>query len=165
MTSPWITLVLFCLFCFPPGDTPPTQQPKCTDFQNANLLHGTNLRVQFLLFTPSDPSCGKLVEESRDLQNSGFNATLGTKLLIHGFRWEQTNQQDCLCWKVESDHRKLVGSKRRNKFICSHMSIPHLLLSVKVSHINTNTHYVVHSHWSHMLLLPSVLVYTLLNNK
>ncbi|KAF6121022.1 phospholipase A1 member A [Phyllostomus discolor] len=68
------------------GDTPPTQQPKCTDFQNANLLRGTNLRVQFLLFTPSDPSCGKLVEESRDLQNSGFNATLGTKLLIHGFR-------------------------------------------------------------------------------
>ncbi|XP_036901458.1 phospholipase A1 member A isoform X1 [Sturnira hondurensis] len=68
------------------GDTPPTQQPKCTDFQNADLLRGTNLRVQFLLFTPSDPSCGKLVEESRDLQNSGFNVTLGTKLLIHGFR-------------------------------------------------------------------------------
>ncbi|XP_037014668.2 phospholipase A1 member A [Artibeus jamaicensis] len=68
------------------GDTPPTQQPKCTDFQNADLLRGTSLRVQFLLFTPSDPSCGKLVEESRDLQNSGFNVTLGTKLLIHGFR-------------------------------------------------------------------------------
>ncbi|XP_045041839.2 phospholipase A1 member A isoform X2 [Desmodus rotundus] len=68
------------------GDTPPTQQPKCTDFQNANLLRGTNLRVQFLFFTPSDPSCGKLVEESRDLRNSGFNVTLGTKLLIHGFR-------------------------------------------------------------------------------
>eukprot|EP00069_Balaena_mysticetus_P018820 bmy_11745T0 len=68
------------------GDVPPTPQTKCTDFQNANLLRGTNLKVQFLLFTPSDPRCGQLVEESSDIQNSGFNATLGTKLVIHGFR-------------------------------------------------------------------------------
>ncbi|XP_034855981.1 phospholipase A1 member A isoform X4 [Mirounga angustirostris] len=68
------------------GDAPPTPQTKCTNFQNANLLRGTNLKVQFLLFTPLDPSCGQLVQESSDLQNSGFNATLGTKLLIHGFR-------------------------------------------------------------------------------
>ncbi|XP_058151754.1 phospholipase A1 member A isoform X2 [Dasypus novemcinctus] len=63
-----------------------TPQPNCTDFQNANFLGGTNLKVQFLLFTPSDPSCGQLVEESSDIQSSGFNATLGTKLIIHGFR-------------------------------------------------------------------------------
>ncbi|XP_007181942.2 phospholipase A1 member A isoform X2 [Balaenoptera acutorostrata] len=68
------------------GDVPPTPQTKCTDFQNANLLRGTNLKVQFLLFTPSDPRCGQLVEESSDIRNSGFNATLGTKLVIHGFR-------------------------------------------------------------------------------
>uniref|UniRef100_A0A9L0IHV6 Phospholipase A1 member A n=1 Tax=Equus asinus TaxID=9793 RepID=A0A9L0IHV6_EQUAS len=68
------------------GDAPPTQLPECTDFQNANLLRGTNLKVQFLLFTPSHPSCGQLVEESSDIQNSGFNVTLGTKLIIHGFR-------------------------------------------------------------------------------
>lgn len=68
------------------GDSPPIPQPKCTDFQNANLLRGTNLKVQFLLFTPSNPSCGQLLEESTDIQNSGFNATLGTKLIIHGFR-------------------------------------------------------------------------------
>ncbi|XP_022363917.1 phospholipase A1 member A isoform X2 [Enhydra lutris kenyoni] len=68
------------------GDAPPTTQTKCTDFQNANLLQGTNLKVQFLLFTPLDPSCGQLVQESSDIQNSGFNVTLGTKLLIHGFR-------------------------------------------------------------------------------
>ncbi|OWK05944.1 PLA1A, partial [Cervus elaphus hippelaphus] len=67
-------------------DVPPTPQTNCADFQNANLLRGTNLKVQFLLFTPSDPSCGQLVEESSDIQNSGFNATLGTKLVIHGFR-------------------------------------------------------------------------------
>nr|XP_025730537.1 phospholipase A1 member A isoform X2 [Callorhinus ursinus] len=68
------------------GDAPPTPQTKCTNFQNANLLQGTNLKVQFLLFTPLAPSCGQLVQESSDIQNSGFNATLGTKLLIHGFR-------------------------------------------------------------------------------
>ncbi|KAB1283105.1 Phospholipase A1 member A [Camelus dromedarius] len=68
------------------GDVPPTPQTKCTDFQNANLLRGTSLRVQFLLFTMSDPSCGQLVEESSDIQNTGFNATLETKLVIHGFR-------------------------------------------------------------------------------
>ncbi|XP_013965733.1 phospholipase A1 member A isoform X1 [Canis lupus baileyi] len=68
------------------GDAPPTPQKKCTDFQNANLLQGTNLKVQFLLFTPLEPSCGQLVQESGDIQNSGFNATLGTKLIIHGFR-------------------------------------------------------------------------------
>ncbi|XP_068401620.1 phospholipase A1 member A isoform X2 [Eschrichtius robustus] len=68
------------------GDVPPTPQTKCTDFQNANLLRGTNLKVQFLLFTPSDPRCGQLVEESSDIRNSGFNATLGAKLVIHGFR-------------------------------------------------------------------------------
>ncbi|XP_005327680.2 phospholipase A1 member A [Ictidomys tridecemlineatus] len=68
------------------GDVPLTPQPKCTDFQNANLLRGTNLKVQFLLFAPSDPSCGQLLEESSDIQDSGFNASLGTKLIIHGFR-------------------------------------------------------------------------------
>ncbi|XP_062064607.1 phospholipase A1 member A isoform X2 [Lepus europaeus] len=82
----WWGALLWWLCVASSGDAPPTQQPKCTDFQNANLLRGTNLKVQFLLFVPADPSCGQLVEESSDIQNSGFNATLGTKLIIHGFR-------------------------------------------------------------------------------
>ncbi|XP_039699024.1 phospholipase A1 member A isoform X2 [Pteropus medius] len=82
----WLLGLLLALSVESAGDVPPTQQPKCTDFQNASLLRGTSLKVQFLLFTPSNPSCGKLVEESSDIQNSGFNATLGTKLIIHGFR-------------------------------------------------------------------------------
>ncbi|KAM5276467.1 phospholipase A1 member A isoform 2-T2 [Hipposideros larvatus] len=82
----WLWGLLLWLSDGNAGDTAPTQQPNCTDFQNANLLQGTILKVQFLLFTPLDPSCGKLVEESSDMQHSGFNATLGTKLIIHGFR-------------------------------------------------------------------------------
>ncbi|XP_076974351.1 phospholipase A1 member A [Tamandua tetradactyla] len=68
------------------GDVALTPQPNCTDFQNANLLGGTNLKVQFLLFTPSAPSCGQRLEDSSDIQNAGFNVTLGTKIIIHGFR-------------------------------------------------------------------------------
>ncbi|XP_005386508.1 PREDICTED: phospholipase A1 member A isoform X2 [Chinchilla lanigera] len=82
----WLWGVLLWLSMPSAGDVPATPQPKCTDFQNANLLRGTNLKVQYLLFVPSDPSCGQLLEESSDIQNSGFNATLRTKLIIHGFR-------------------------------------------------------------------------------
>ncbi|KAM5281119.1 phospholipase A1 member A [Ctenodactylus gundi] len=67
-------------------DVPATPQPRCADFQNADLLRGTNLKVQFLLFVPSDPGCGRLLNESSVIQDSGFNATLGTKVIIHGFR-------------------------------------------------------------------------------
>ncbi|XP_010628325.1 phospholipase A1 member A isoform X3 [Fukomys damarensis] len=82
----WLWWLLLWLSPRSAGNAPATPQPKCTDFQNANLLRGTNLKVQFLLFVPSDPGCGQLLEESSDIQKSGFNATLGTKLIIHGFR-------------------------------------------------------------------------------
>ncbi|KAK2495612.1 hypothetical protein MC885_014335 [Smutsia gigantea] len=82
----WSRGLLLWLSVVNAGDAPPPPQTKCTDFQNANLLRGTNLKVQFLLFTPLDPSCGQLVEKSSDIQDSRFNATLGTKLIIHGFR-------------------------------------------------------------------------------
>ncbi|XP_051841294.1 phospholipase A1 member A [Antechinus flavipes] len=75
------------LFSNGSGHELPLVQQKCTDYQNANFLWGTNLKVQFLLFTPLDPGCGKLVRESSDLQNSGFNTSLETKLIIHGFRF------------------------------------------------------------------------------
>ncbi|XP_032005984.1 phospholipase A1 member A-like [Hylobates moloch] len=90
----WVGGLLLWLSVGSSGDAPPTPQPKCADFQSANLFEGTDLKVQFLLFVRSNPSCGQLVEGSSDLQNSGFNATLGTKLIIHGFRWELNNQQD-----------------------------------------------------------------------
>ncbi|XP_057620949.1 phospholipase A1 member A isoform X3 [Chionomys nivalis] len=82
----WLWGLLFWLSLGSSGNIAPTTQPKCTDFQNANFLGGTNLKVQFLLFSSSDPSCGQLVEESSDIQNSKFNVSLGTKLIIHGFR-------------------------------------------------------------------------------
>lgn len=60
----------------------------CTDFQSASLLRGTNLQVQFLLFISSNSSCGQLLSISDDLQDTNFNASLGTKIIIHGFRYK-----------------------------------------------------------------------------
>uniref|UniRef100_A0A4W2FRF9 Phospholipase A1 member A n=1 Tax=Bos indicus x Bos taurus TaxID=30522 RepID=A0A4W2FRF9_BOBOX len=114
----WLWGLLLWLSVGSTGDAPPTPQTNCTDFQNANLLRGTNLKVQFLLFTPLDPSCGQLVEESSDIQNSGFNATLGTKLVIHGFRrkwlWSCLTH---LGHQKESEWVVQVGSPGRGQVI------------------------------------------------
>ncbi|NXT24104.1 PLA1A Phospholipase, partial [Syrrhaptes paradoxus] len=58
----------------------------CTDFQTANLLRGSKLKVQFLLFTSSSPSCAELVLSGNGIKNSSFNSSLETKIIIHGFR-------------------------------------------------------------------------------
>ncbi|NXN28641.1 PLA1A Phospholipase, partial [Nycticryphes semicollaris] len=58
----------------------------CTDFQTANFLRGSKLKVQFLLFTSSNPSCGQLILADDGINNSSFNSSLDTKIIIHGFR-------------------------------------------------------------------------------
>ncbi|KYO22430.1 phospholipase A1 member A [Alligator mississippiensis] len=57
----------------------------CSDFQTASFLRGMNLKIRFLLFPSSNPSCGQLISISDD-RNSSFNTSLDTKILIHGFR-------------------------------------------------------------------------------
>ncbi|XP_038613969.1 phospholipase A1 member A isoform X2 [Tachyglossus aculeatus] len=68
------------------GDDQTTQARACPDFQNAGLLRGVHLNVQFLLFTPAQPSCGQPVKPDRSFRDSGFNGSLDTKIVIHGFR-------------------------------------------------------------------------------
>ncbi|KAK4832753.1 hypothetical protein QYF61_025282 [Mycteria americana] len=58
----------------------------CTDFQTANFLRGSKLKLQFLLFTSSSPSCGELILADDGIKNSSFNSSLETKIIIHGFR-------------------------------------------------------------------------------
>ncbi|NXA52147.1 PLA1A Phospholipase, partial [Nothocercus julius] len=58
----------------------------CTDFQRANFLRGSKLKVQFLLFSSSRPSCGELIFADDGIRNSSFNSSLETKIIIHGFR-------------------------------------------------------------------------------
>ncbi|KAM8820281.1 phospholipase A1 member A [Eudromia elegans] len=68
------------------GNTGKASGHLCTDFQRANFLRGSKLKVQFLLFSSSRPSCGELIFADDGLRNSSFNSSLETKIIIHGFR-------------------------------------------------------------------------------
>ncbi|XP_077149729.1 phospholipase A1 member A isoform X2 [Ranitomeya variabilis] len=61
---------------------------KCAEFQTSGLFRDNNLQTQFLLFTPKNPKCAELIQanETQRIKNSAFNASLDTKVLIHGFR-------------------------------------------------------------------------------
>nr|XP_047903633.1 phospholipase A1 member A isoform X4 [Anser cygnoides] len=68
------------------GNANRTSWHQCADFQTANFLHGSKLNVQFLLFTSSNPSCGELILADDDIEDTSFNSSLETKIIIHGFR-------------------------------------------------------------------------------
>ncbi|XP_077335715.1 phospholipase A1 member A [Lithobates pipiens] len=46
------------------------------------------LEVQFLLYTPHNPTCAQVIHinQSGSIESSTFNASLDTKIIIHGFR-------------------------------------------------------------------------------
>ncbi|NWS40983.1 PLA1A Phospholipase, partial [Probosciger aterrimus] len=67
------------------GNTDKLSGHHCTDFQTANFLWGSKLKVQFLLFTSSNPSCGELILADGGIKNCSFNSSLDTKIIIHGF--------------------------------------------------------------------------------
>uniref|UniRef100_A0A8C3FBA1 Phospholipase A1 member A n=1 Tax=Chrysemys picta bellii TaxID=8478 RepID=A0A8C3FBA1_CHRPI len=64
---------------------PALPSQPCSDFQTASFLQGMKLKVQFLLFTSSNPSCGQLISPGDGIKNSSFNTSLDTKIIIHGF--------------------------------------------------------------------------------
>ncbi|XP_009939909.1 phospholipase A1 member A isoform X1 [Opisthocomus hoazin] len=68
------------------GNTDRLSKHNCTDFQTAHFLRGHKLKVQFLLFTSTSPSCGELILADNGIKNSSFNSSLETKIIIHGFR-------------------------------------------------------------------------------
>ncbi|NWJ00477.1 PLA1A Phospholipase, partial [Crypturellus undulatus] len=81
----------------------------CTDFQRANLLRGSKLKVQFLLFSSSRPSCGELIFADDGIRNSSFNSSLETKIIIHGFRALGTKPS----W-IEGLVRAILHSRQAN---------------------------------------------------
>ncbi|XP_053937871.1 phospholipase A1 member A isoform X2 [Cuculus canorus] len=81
-----VPAVLLLLSSAQAGNTDRVLGRNCTDFQTANFLRGSKLKVQFLLFTSSSPSCGELVLADDGIKNSSFNSSLETKIIIHGFR-------------------------------------------------------------------------------
>ncbi|XP_073524827.1 phospholipase A1 member A [Phyllobates terribilis] len=61
---------------------------KCAEFQTSGFFRDNSLQTQFLLLTPRNPKCAELIQanETQRIENSAFNASLDTKVLIHGFR-------------------------------------------------------------------------------
>ncbi|XP_048396187.2 phospholipase A1 member A isoform X1 [Stegostoma tigrinum] len=62
---------------------------NCTHFQTyswRNILQRMDLKVQFMLLTRRNPSCAQPISDSNDIQNSNFNGSLPTKLIMHGYR-------------------------------------------------------------------------------
>ncbi|KAM4795575.1 phospholipase A1 member A [Rhinophrynus dorsalis] len=68
------------------NDSPTLKQ--CADFQTSGIFKDNQLQIQFILFTTHNPTCGQVIynNESSSIQTSNFNASLGTKIIIHGFR-------------------------------------------------------------------------------
>ncbi|XP_074450019.1 phospholipase A1 member A isoform X3 [Larus michahellis] len=81
-----VLAVLLLLSSAQAGNTDRLSEHHCTDFQTANFLRGSKLKVQFLLFTSSSPSCGELILTDDGIKDSSFNSSLETKIIIHGFR-------------------------------------------------------------------------------
>ncbi|XP_077335714.1 phospholipase A1 member A-like isoform X2 [Lithobates pipiens] len=66
---------------------PPTPAP-CGAFQTSGFFQDHKLEVQFLLYTPRNPTCAQVIHinQSGNIESSTFNASLDTKIIIHGFR-------------------------------------------------------------------------------
>ncbi|XP_053561754.1 phospholipase A1 member A isoform X2 [Bombina bombina] len=60
----------------------------CSNFHTAGIFRGGSLHVQFLLYTSHSRDCGQVIQVNghNTLETSHFNASLGTKIIIHGFR-------------------------------------------------------------------------------
>ncbi|KAM9319612.1 phospholipase A1 member A [Gastrophryne carolinensis] len=63
-------------------------QDGCATFQTSGFFQEHKLQIQILLYTPHNPTCGQLVRfnQSGGISTSVFNASLDTKIIIHGFR-------------------------------------------------------------------------------
>uniref|UniRef100_A0A8C8CKG6 Phospholipase A1 member A n=1 Tax=Oncorhynchus tshawytscha TaxID=74940 RepID=A0A8C8CKG6_ONCTS len=64
---------------------------ECADFNNTTWLEyrqqGSKLQVQYLLLTRKNTDCASLFsQESLSNNNSNFNSSLPTKIIVHGYR-------------------------------------------------------------------------------
>ncbi|XP_053561750.1 phospholipase A1 member A-like [Bombina bombina] len=84
----WELLVGIMLTLYTPSAAASQIADVCSNFHTAGILNGSSLHVQFLLYTSHSPGCGQVIQVNGNntLGTSHFNASLGTKIIIHGFR-------------------------------------------------------------------------------
>ncbi|XP_069491839.1 phospholipase A1 member A [Ambystoma mexicanum] len=83
-----LAAAVFLLLCPARAAEDEVLEPSiCFDFQSSSIFGGTKLNVHFLLYTPKNPDCGQLIDANTTdaVGKSNFNATLDTKIIIHGF--------------------------------------------------------------------------------
>ncbi|XP_072115803.1 phospholipase A1 member A [Mobula birostris] len=62
---------------------------NCSEFQSyswRNILRRSELNVQFMLLTRRNAECAQFINDGNDIENSNFNGSLPTKIIMHGFR-------------------------------------------------------------------------------
>ncbi|XP_040195149.1 phospholipase A1 member A [Rana temporaria] len=66
----------------------PRTLAPCGAFQTSGFFQDHKLEVQFLLYTPRNPTCAQVIHinQSGSIKSSMFNTSLDTKIIIHGFR-------------------------------------------------------------------------------
>ncbi|CAL1596424.1 unnamed protein product [Knipowitschia caucasica] len=80
-------LLGFLIIC--KGDEESGDSELCDDFTDLNLSHcfmGTSLYVRLLLYTRSNPECGRELQHRHPSDQPLFQASLPTAFVIHGYR-------------------------------------------------------------------------------
>ncbi|XP_067896945.1 phospholipase A1 member A isoform X2 [Heterodontus francisci] len=77
---------LIILVCFTAVNGNVSQ--NCTDFQTSSWRNIVQMKldIQFMLLTRRNPDCAQIINDNNDIQNSNFNGSLPTKLILHGYR-------------------------------------------------------------------------------
>lgn len=73
----------------PPGQEESGAGESCDDFTDLNLSHcflGTSLYVRLLLYTRSNPDCGRELSHRVPSSQPLFNVSRPTAFVIHGYR-------------------------------------------------------------------------------
>ncbi|XP_059824449.1 phospholipase A1 member A [Hypanus sabinus] len=78
---------LIMLLCFTRVNGDISQ--NCSEFQSyswRSILRRSELSVQFMLLTRRNADCAQFIKGDNDIENSNFNGSLPTKIIMHGFR-------------------------------------------------------------------------------
>ncbi|KAJ8013083.1 hypothetical protein DPEC_G00049610 [Dallia pectoralis] len=88
-TAPTLLSLLFLYVTSARAASDEEPRSHCADFHNSTWPYrqqGSKLRMQYLLYTPKTPDCASLFSRDSLSTNTTFNASLPTKIIVHGYR-------------------------------------------------------------------------------